>query len=273
MKELEWFFPEDLAQVPALMSMKGIVPHGGGTGILKSGTGRINGLIDLSRLPLGYFRAGKSRIEFGASQTYSELIKNIRRIDTGHILVKALGGSANTPLRNRITAGGSIALYPPWSDLMGPLIALGADVSLIGKNNNNVNISEYSSNRDLVKGNLITGVSFEDKSWLSYYYRESRTSVDYPAFTVTILLNKLDDAIDDPSIVISGCTGRFKKLDGLEKYLKGKSAGEIDVAGAVDLVNVSFPRKKNMTPEYLKHLAGVQVERGLESLLKGRGKW
>lgn len=269
MKELEWFFPEDLAHVPDLLGLKGMVPHGGGTGILKSGTGRINGLIDLSRLPLGYFRAVNSNIEIGASQTYSELIKNIRRIDPGHILVKALGGSANTPLRNRITVGGSIALFPPWSDLMGPLIALGADVSLIGKNKNNVNVAEYASNRDLVKGNLITGVSFELKSRLSYYYRESRTSVDYPAFTVTILLNKPDDAIVDPRVVISGCTGRFKRLDELEEYLKGKSAREIDVTGAVSFLNVDFPSKKNMTPEYLKHLAGVQVERGLESLLKG----
>lgn len=269
MKELEWFFPEDLAQVPALLGLKGTVPHGGGTGILKSGIGRINGLIDLSRLPIGYFRAVNGKIEFGASQTYSELIKNIRRIDPGHILVKALGGSANTPMRNRITAGGSIALFPPWSDLMGPLIALGAEVSLIGKNNKNVNVAEYASNRDLVKGNLITGVSLELKSRLSYYYRESRTSVDYPAFTVTILLNKPDDVIEDPRVVISGCTGRFKRLDGLEEYLKGKSARELDVTGAVNLLNVSFPRKKNMKPEYLNHLAGVQIERGLEILLKG----
>jgi CO/xanthine dehydrogenase FAD-binding subunit len=269
MKELEWFFPKDITQVPDLLSMKGAVPHGGGTGILKSGTGRINGLIDLSRLPLGYFRLVNGRVEFGASQTYSELVNNIRRIDPGHILVKALGRSANTPLRNRITAGGSIALFPPWSDLMGPLIALGADMSLIGKDNNNVNVSEYASKRDLVKGNLITGVGFELKSRLSYFYRESRTIVDYPAFTVTVMLNKPDDIIEDPRAVVSGCTGRFKRLDGLEKYLIGKSAREIDVADAVNLVDISFPRKKNMTPEYLKHLAGVRIERGLESLLKG----
>ena len=162
-----------------------------------------------------------------------------------------------------------MALFPPWSDLMGPLIALGADVSLIGKNNNNVNAAEYASNRAMAKDTLITGVSFSSKNRLSYYYRDTRTSVDYPAFTVTILLNKTDDVIEDPRVVISGCTGRFKRLDGLEEFLRGKNARGFDIAGAVDFLDVSFPRKKNMTPEYLKHIAGVQVERGLESLLKG----
>ena len=59
-----------------------------------------------------------------------------------------------------------------------------------------------------------------------------------------------------------------QRIDDDRHYLAG--AREIDVAGAVNLLNVGFLRKKNMTPEYLKHLAGVQVERGLESLLKGR---
>ena len=152
---------------------------------------------------------------------------------------------------------------------MGPLIALGAEVSLIGKNKKNVDVAEYASNRDLAKGNLITGVSFEHKSRFSYYYRAGRTSVDYPAFTLTILLEKQDGVINDPRVVISGCTGRFKKMEGLEDYLKNRSVCDVDAAAVAGLLNVSFPRKKNMTPEYLRHLAGVQVERGLESLIKG----
>jgi CO/xanthine dehydrogenase FAD-binding subunit len=271
MKELEWFYPENLEEVPALLGLKGALPHGGGTGILKSGISRINGLIDLARLPLKYFRDKSGKIEIGACQTYAEVVKNIRNIDPDHILVKALCGSANTPLRNRITLGGSIALYPPWSDLMGPLIALEADVSLIGKDNKNVNITDYVSNRDLVKGNLITGISFELKSRSSYYYRETRTKVDYPAFTVTVLINKTDDIVQDSRIVISGCTGRFKRLTEIEQYLNGKSAGEIDTSAALDKMNVGFPRKKNLDPEYLRYIAEVRVERGLESLIKCEG--
>ena len=268
MRKLEWFYPKNLEEVPALLALKGTFPHGGGTGILKSGISRVNGLIDLSKLTLDYFREKSGKIEIGACQTYSDVVKNMRRIDPVHILVTALSCSANTPLRNRITVGGSIAMLPPWSDLMGPLIALEADVSLLGKNNKKVNLTDYISNRDLIKGNLITGICFELKSRQSYYYREARSRIDYPAFTVTLMLSKKEDVVRDPRIVISGCMGRFKRLAGMEKYLNGRRVEDIDIQAAVDLMDVSFSRKKNLSPEYLRHVAGVQIGRGLESLIK-----
>jgi CO/xanthine dehydrogenase FAD-binding subunit len=271
MKELEWLYPQNLEEVPAMLEKKGVFLHGGGTGILKSGLSRVSRLIDLSKLPINYFREKSGRIEIGASQTYADVVENIKAVDPDHILVKALGEAANTPLRNRITIGGSIALFPPWSDLMGPLVALEADVSLLGSNNKNVKIADLASNRGFAKGNLITGIGFALKRRSSYYYREGRTIVDYPTFTVTVLLSKTDDVLRESRVVISGCTGRFKRLTDLEDYINGRGAGDIDIGTAVDLMDVSFPGKKNLKPEYLRHLAAVSVSRGLESLIKGAG--
>ena len=50
------------------------------------------------------------------------------------MLVKALKNTATTPLRNRITVGKRL-LSPLWSNLMGPLLALDAEVEVVGKLN------------------------------------------------------------------------------------------------------------------------------------------
>ena len=95
-----------------LLQRDGVIPHAGGTGLTAVRLRRIKGLMDLRRLPLSFFRSsggeeGKS-CALGAMLTYREAAEHIAKIDTSHVLVQALGGAASTPLRNRISLGGSI---------------------------------------------------------------------------------------------------------------------------------------------------------------------
>ena len=276
MRETEWFFPESLEEVPPLLAKRGVIPHGGGTGILRMKAlrdwsrgvgggpeaGGVRGLIDLGRLPLRQFERLGGRVEIGSSLTFAEVAE---RFERDHILARALGGCASTPLRNRITVGGSVALFPVWSDLMGPLIALEADVGLIGAERGTFPVTRYVSEPALRRGTLVTGVSFRDQVWSSFYYRDTRTRFDYAAFTVTILLKKGAGKVLDARIVIVGCKGKFSRLHELEEQVKGAPAGG---AGALSYPALSFTGKKFMSPEYLAHCARVELERGLEALLK-----
>jgi CO/xanthine dehydrogenase FAD-binding subunit len=274
MREIEWYFPRSLAEVPPLLVKNGVIAHGGGTGILRmkilrqSGRGGgggpeaagVRGLIDLGRLPIRHFERLGGRVEMGAGLTFAEVAE---RLEPDHILARALGRSASTPLRNRITVGGSVALFPVWSDLMGPLIALEADVNLIGGKEGTFPIASYISDPGLRRGTLITGVSFRDQAWSSRYYRDTRTSFDYAAFTITILLKKGAGKLLDARIVVVGCTGKFRRLNLLEERLKGKPIGE---GGPISFPELSFTGKKFMSPEYLARCARVELERGLDAL-------
>jgi CO/xanthine dehydrogenase FAD-binding subunit len=275
MRETEWFFPESLDEVPPLLAKRGVIPHGGGTGILRmkalrdgsrgSGgpeAGGVKGLIDLGRLPLRQFERLGGRVEIGSTLTFAEVAE---RFERDHILARALGGCASTPLRNRITVGGSVALFPVWSDLMGPLIALEADVGLIGAERGTFPLSRYVSEPALRRGTLVTGVSFRDQAWSSRYYRDTRTRFDYSAFTITVLLKKGAGKILDARIVVVGCKGKFRRLHELEEQVKGAPAGG---AGALSYPPLSFTGKKFMRPEYVGHCARVELERGLEALLR-----
>lgn len=270
MKEIQWYFPEQLEELPPLLKKEGVMPHGGGTGILrKADPQQVGGLIDLSRLPLRYVEIAGESIAIGATATYADVANHLAKSDPGHILVKALGSAASTPLRNRITIGGSVAYFPMWSDLMGPLVALDARVRLAGKHEGSYPVTEYIQNRHLRKGTLITAITFDQSDWRSYYHRETRTRFDYPAFTITLLLQQSAQRMDDIRIVITGNSSRFKRLTELEEYCRGRKVADVLAEGIGSRIELQFPPKKLGSPDYITYLAGLQLERGLETLLKG----
>ncbi len=266
-KEIEWYFPECFDEASRLLKKEGVIPHGGGTSIRRARLGHLFGLIELSHLPMHYFLVDDGIIEIGATNTFSDVIENIRKIDPEHVLVKSLWQSASTPLRNRITIGGSIAYFPIWSDLMGSLIALDAEVTLIGKNEGIYPITQYVNDRNLRSGALIKSIKFKQNGWSSYYHRESRTNFDYSSFNITILLKTIKTKIEDIRIALVGCTKKYKRLIELEKYFKGKKVTKINVEEILGSIDVTFPAKKLGSPEYISHLVGIQLKRGFEEIL------
>ena len=276
MREIAWYFPEKLEQVPELLKIEGVRPHGGGTFLLRGGMTKVKGLIELSHLPLQYVRRENDLIEVGAACTYADVYDYLQKIDPDHILVKALDASATTPLRNRITVGGSVATFPLWSDLMGPLLALEAEVSVLGDlpagKQDRYPVRRYVKDRELRKQRLITGIRFApyraEDGWSSYYHRETRTHFDYPAFSISILLKKAESKIEYLRIVFVGTLKRYTRLNELEESLKGRAAGEVKIEGLGGADELEFPGRKGFSASYIKHLAGVQLERGLGAVLK-----
>ncbi|HUV06633.1 MAG TPA: FAD binding domain-containing protein [Spirochaetia bacterium] len=271
--EPKWYFPGTLREASALLEKTGVVPHGGGTMILRGNSSRIKGLIDLSALPLRFFRERKRELEIGSIRTYTEVVESLQKAHPDHILVKALCSAASTPLRNRITLGGSIAFFPLWSDLMGPLIALEALVTLSGSNPGAYPVTELVKSRKLIRGNLITGVRLKNDPWQSAYHRETRTHFDYPAFTLTVLAKITARKVRDARIVFVGNTEKYKRLTSLEEYLTDSAPAEarkmIDQGDLAPYLDLAFSGKKLGSPEYIRHLAATRLKRLLSAVLTG----
>jgi CO/xanthine dehydrogenase FAD-binding subunit len=269
MGEMSWYFPESLDEARGLLD-RGRV-HGGGTQILRTNMSRIRGLIDLGRLDLKYLRNSGGVVRIGAAQTYTGIVRSMSTIDAGHILVKALKTSSSESLRSRITAGGSVAAFPVWSDIMGPLLALEASVTLIGKNEGEYEMAEFIQNRTLMERSLITELSFDPGNWISSYHRETRVAFDHALFTVTVLLGTIKDRIDDCRIVVVGTKGRFTRLGALEKTLIDEPVEKMSTADLEERMRklkIDFPSRRSLPPEYIGHLARVAIERGLEQVLR-----
>jgi CO/xanthine dehydrogenase FAD-binding subunit len=273
--DLAWYFPETLEDVPALLQKDGVIPHAGGTGLAASRLRRIKGLVDLRRLPLSFFRnAGGGEdgsCQLGSMLTYRETADHIAKIDESHVLVRALAGAASTPLRNRITLGGSIAYYPMWSDLMGPLIALEAELTLLGAGERRVSLADYLRKPELRQNRLITTVHLEPPKpktgkQQTFYHRETRTTVDYPAFTLTILLRDGRAGKPEARIVLSGVKGKYIREEKLEETVGARGPEGLDENLIDDQLEAEFAPRRLGSPEYLRHLAVIAISRGLHRL-------
>ena len=267
MSEPVWYYPESIEEAVELLGRDRVIPHGGGTGILRSNLKNVKGLVDLSRLPLHVHRTQGKVVELGACVTFSETVTYLGGLETDCVLSKALASAASTPLRNRITLGGSVCLFPPWSDLMGPLIALDAEVELSGKACSRCSVEDYSNESNIRRGTLVTAVRFKMEQCDYYYYRETRSFADHPAFTLTLLCMRDGDRIRKFRAVVTGCVGRYLRLHGVEELLTDSCVDGVELDRVGREINVRFAGKKYMSSEYLKHLVVVQVGRGLAALL------
>lgn len=232
---------------------------------------RIRGMVDLSRTGLSGLRREGETFFLGATTTFSEAARALRTCGAAPALSRALGIAAATPLRNRITVGGSIASFPLWSDLMGPLLALGSSVHLRGRVAKTVPLEEYVTTPDLRRGTLVTGCSFSDRSWRVWYHREVRVRFDYPAFTLTLLALVEEECVKELRAVLVGCRNRFSRMTEIEEALRGFPLGTELPGGLGRRFDVAFSERPHGSAAYLREIAGVWMERGLNVLL-GDGK-
>lgn len=264
----KWHFPSTVQELAELIDMDNPLIHGGGTGIPRAKIRSSRSVVDLSRMGWNVCQIEEGMIKLGSTCTFSKVVKELDVLRPGHVLCKALKRSASTPLRNRITLGGSVAFFPIWSDLVGPLIALGGSVDLVGASEGMFPVKDFVSNRSLFKGSVIRSIVVPDDIWDSWYYREVRVGFDYPGFTVTMLARRSQGALEDFRAVVVGTKDRFSVLDGIMDRFKGIRYGEIDVKSLGDSLDLEFPDKKSGSGEYFKQVAAVWFERGLAELLE-----
>jgi len=288
MDELNWYYPKKTEEIPDFLK-EGCIPHGGGTYLLKSGLLRrraesIRGIIDISGIKkLKDFKEINGRIELGTGLTYGEAAWHVGRLLPGSIIVKALSGAASNALRNRITLGGSIVSFPPWSDLAGPLIALDADVCFITKDSA---AEDMISTEDFLrmpadrKNVFITKVAFKSTPYRSWYYRDVRTRFDYPKFTISIIISggSFEPVV---RIVITGVKGKYLRESAIEEAVveilrQERNNGKELFSGSVfknlidEKFTARFQRKMETSGEYLRHTASVELRRGLEELMRSK---
>jgi len=268
MKKLNWNYTKTLANAEILVQQKNVLPHGGGTGLLLRNLTGVDGLIELSQLPLKGIKRSGNIIEIGSMCTYADVVSELSKTDPEHILVKCLQHSANTPLRNRITIGGSIAMFPPWSDLMGALIALDAKLLLIGKNKGEFFIEEYISDKTLHLESLITAVKFHNADWRSAHYREIRTKSDMPTFNHTVLMKIKAGKVIESRIVVIGTNSKFTRLSDLEHYLNGRNIDQVRPSEIESLVNLKFTGSRFDDPEYCNIKAGIELGRLIQKMVR-----
>ncbi len=267
MTEMLWIRPRTLSEALDCLKDESLHVHGGGTHLLRNWKGSIRGLIDLSELELDFVRISNEWIDIGAMATYADVVRSLMNSFPENVFVDALSRSASTALRNRITIGGSLALLPPWSDVLGPAIATNAVVSLEGLNRGLYPVADFQRNKLLLKSSLVHSLRIPVRRSLTVFHTEKRVAFDYPSFTITIFADFENDIFRNVRIVITGVTNLFARLESVERKIEGCSPAEVDAHLVCASLPVSFTKKPLGSPQYLLELTTVQLERCVMKLV------
>lgn len=265
MNTIRWVYPESLDELRAHLS-EGARLHGGGTGIMRrpptKGT-----LVDLSRVGIDVCSTAEAAFRFGGASSITQIVDLVAASDPDHILVRSLGRMAAPALRNRITIGGSIALAPPWTSVVGPLLALEARVTLAGSHEGTVNLAEYLERAALRRRSAVIEIAAQRQpGWSGYWFTFARARFNYPLFSVTVIGDGGDGRIADHRIVITGNLGRYRRLVELEARLTG---GPPPRELTRDDLGTRIPDRQGFDGSYLTHVAAVEIRRGLEYIAGG----
>jgi len=137
--EIDLFRPETLQEALSLLSKHAPdgKPLAGGTNLvveLRDGHHKGKLLVDLTRLrELHGIRRENGAIVIGGSTTITDLLTHPLIAEYGAPLRESAAVFANPLIRNRATVAGNLVDASPAADTAPPLLALGAEVELVGQ--------------------------------------------------------------------------------------------------------------------------------------------
>ena len=138
MKTVERYLaPTSLAQaLAALADSGGVTVLAGGTDLMpQSRAGRVRPartLLNIRRVPgLGAIEVVGDRLRLGALATIAELLVHPLVRQHAPLLSEAADHFASDQIRNAATLGGNVCNASPAGDMLGPLLALDAEVELV----------------------------------------------------------------------------------------------------------------------------------------------
>jgi CO/xanthine dehydrogenase FAD-binding subunit len=127
--------PHDLAGALAILKTKGAVALAGGTNLivdLRAGRERPQRVVSLDKLEaLRGIRQAGGKITIGGRTTVTDLLRSPVIAKTAPALVCAAKQFAGQMVRNTATVAGNIACGSPAADLVPPLFALDAELTLV----------------------------------------------------------------------------------------------------------------------------------------------
>ncbi len=258
-----WFHPKTVEEALTYLKKGEIVPYAGGTGILRVKSNRIRSLVDLKALPLSYLTSEKKFYAIGACSTLSEIAGWEKMSGAAEILRQAASAAASTPLRNRITLGGSLASPPPWSDFPPVLLTLDASIIIHGTAEGVYTAQEYFNRLPLDGTSLITEVRIPRQSGIAAFKRVTQTTFDYSMLDLAIFLHLENKIVKECRIAVGCLVPRALRLPEIEQRLRGVELSSDAIENAVEELNLKPSQDKRASKEYRRDLLKILLRRTL----------
>ncbi len=258
------------------------LPLAGGTNLLvdmRAGSARPPSVLSLSRLEgLRWIEERDRRIAIGAGTTVSDLLRDTRIATHGASLVEAARLFAGQMVRNTATVAGNVAYGSPAADLVPPLMALDAKVTLISRANTRTVplVDYYTGYKQTVRqpDELIAGIAWPKRGpgTADLFYKLARRRGD--AITVTgvaVAMAWADGTCRGVRIALGAVAPTVVRAREAEAMLEGETPDDelIDAAARqaaqqcspIDDVRASAEYRRHTVHMLVRRLVGQAIER------------
>ncbi len=232
-------------------------------------------LVDIGRINnLNYIREEDGRIAIGALTThhdieFSELVR--RKLP---VLSSAASQIGDPQVRNRGTIGGAAAHADPFGDFPACLVALDAELRVVGPQR-----ERSIAARDFFVDTLTTTlepneilreirIATPPEGSKGTYLKFSRRSQDWAIVAVAAQVTISGHDVARVAIGLTGMGNRPLRAAAVEQALRGKPGHDDDIRKASERAadGTDPPKDLNGSPDYRRHLARVLTRRALEEV-------
>ena len=256
-------------------------PIAGGTALMlmmKAGVFRPTRLVSLRKLAAQYARVAAGAnggLAIGAMAPLAMVERSPEVARAAPVIPRTMRRLSNIRVRNVATIGGNLAHGDPHMDLPPVLIALGAEVVVVGpKGERTIAVEDLFAGyfeTVLAKNELIAELRIpaQGKSRAAYVKVTTGSAEDWPALGVAVALEAAGATIKSARVVVSAATEKAVRLKAAEKALAGASIDDKTIARAGDAATDEAECISDVrgSAAYKRELLRVYVGRALRQAL------
>ena len=275
---LSYVAPATVEEAVAALGAGGrVAVLAGGTDLLpdlEAGRVEADRIVSLRHLPWRELERDGSRLTIGSLRPLRELERDPRLASELPGLIEAVRSVGSVPLRHRATIGGNLARASPASDLIPILLALGAEVRLVGPSGPRTvphdRFLRASRSVALSPEELIESVSVPARARCAYAWQRVRPSNDISQVGVAVAH---PSATGPWAVALGGVVPRPVRLEEAEAHLRDDPPRAVDVDAAADVAASSAPftSDRRATEVYRRRLVGVLLRRALAAAVRPGG--
>ncbi|MBA3427663.1 MAG: xanthine dehydrogenase family protein subunit M [Actinobacteria bacterium] len=233
-------------------------------------------LVDIGRLrgELAYVRDEGEQLAIGALTRHAELERDPLVQAHCAVLSHAAGMVGDPQVRHRGTIGGSLAHADPSGDLPAVIVALGAELTIVGDSGKRtVAADEFFRGvweTAIGRGELLTEIRVPKLGAASgwAYQKFTRRALDWAAVGVAVVLTRDNGSVRNPRIVLASMGGTPLRASAAEAAFT--SADHAEAAAQVIAEGTEPSDDGFASAEFRGHLARVIGRRALEEALGRR---
>ncbi len=262
--------PTTIKDALKLLEQPGTVPLAGGTALVAERRREVHAVVDLSGLRLGYIREHGGKVAIGATTTLAELADSpiLRALAEG-VAAQAAHKSAASVLRNQATLAGTLITEPD-GVLAIALLALDAQVTVVGKETTTVPLADFLARREqLLPRALVIESAVPMTNPRASLQTVARTPSDKPIVSVCAAARIENGMARDVRIALGGVGPVAVRAKGVEKALEGKAlSGQlVETAARQAAEGLSPIGDFRGSVEYRNEMAAVLTRRAVEELM------